>query len=130
MCAHEAICVPRFLAIFLKHPLWRLVLMWGFPSSDEWGLFSRSWEISFSFAFPDFTSTCGEQPFSQVKVWGDSGKIAIILRNLIHTKLLQMTKEPSMDNDRQQYIFMFVYIHCFNWISRLEIRLLSGFASI
>ena len=65
----------------------------------------------------------------QVKVWGDSAKI-IILRNLIHTKLLQMTKESSMDNDRQHYIFMYVYIHCFNWISRLEIRLLSGFASV
>ena len=32
---------------------------WGFPSSDEWGPFSRRWEIPFSFVFLDFTSTCG-----------------------------------------------------------------------
>ena len=67
MCAQEEICVPRLLAIFLRHPVSRLVLMWEFPSSDEWGPFSRRWEIPFSFVFLDFTSTCGEQPFSPTK---------------------------------------------------------------
>ena len=27
-----------------------------------------------------------------------------------------------MDNGVQHYIFMYVYIHCFNWISRLDLR--------
>ena len=54
----------------------------------------------------------------QVKVW--VGKITIIWRNLIHAKLCKWQKNPSMDNSLQHYIFMYVYIHCFNWIWRLE----------
>ena len=60
----------------------------------------------------------------QVKVWGDSEKITVIFRNLIHTKLLQITKEslneqwPSTQN--LYACVMYLCIHCFNWISRLE----------
>ena len=39
MCAQEAICVPRFLAIFLKHPVGRLVLCKDFPSLMNEGRF-------------------------------------------------------------------------------------------
>ena len=30
-------------------------------------VFSRRWEIPFSFVFLDFTFTCGEQPFGHTK---------------------------------------------------------------
>ena len=93
---------------------------------------------SISFVYLGFTSTCGEQPFGHTKSKASeyeqlilasnpgkslrrSGKITIIWRNLIHTKLLQMKKNPSMDSGRQHCIFMYVYIHCFNSnISGLE----------
>ena len=51
----------------------------------------------------------------------------------MHTKLLQMTKNPSMDNALQQYIVMYVCcIDYFNssiggWSIQ---RLSSGFASV
>ena len=57
VCTGGDLCSSFFFVILLKHPVWRLVLMWGFPPSDEWG------PIPFSFVFLDFTSTCGEQPF-------------------------------------------------------------------
>ena len=54
----------------------------------------------------------------QVKVWG--GKITIIWRNLIDAKLCGWQGNPSMEKGLQHCIFMYVYIHCFNWIWRLE----------
>ena len=57
----------------------------------------------------------------QVKVWGDSGKITIIWRNLIHTKFCKWQQNPSVDNGIQHCMYLCMYyIHCFNWISRLQ----------
>ena len=67
MCAQEAICVPRFLATFLRHPL-----KVGFDVRISLvcmheGRFPAGGRFHFSFVFLDFTSTCGEQRFSHTK---------------------------------------------------------------
>ena len=41
-CAQEVICVPRFLAIFLKHPVWRLV---SFPAGGRSHFLLSSWTL-------------------------------------------------------------------------------------
>ena len=63
MCAQEAIYVPRFFGNFSETACMQV----GFDVriSPVWWMraVSRRWEISVSFVFLDFTSTCGEQPF-------------------------------------------------------------------
>ena len=58
--------------------------------------------------------------FHPGKAWGDSGKITIFGEIWYILNFCKWQKNPSMDNGLQQYIFMYVYIHCFNRISRLE----------
>ena len=66
MCAQEASCVPRLLAIFLRHPV-----KVGFDvriSLILWirAVFSKV-EDSIFFVFLDFISVWEEQPFSHTK---------------------------------------------------------------
>ena len=96
-------------------------------------IFPQAGDSSF-FCLPRLYSTCGEQPFViqkakllnmnsklwlplQVKVRRDSGKITIIWRNLIHTKLLEMTK-GSLNGQRPSTLYLNVCIY--SLISRLE----------
>ena len=44
------------------------------------------------------------------QVKGDSGKIKIMWRNLIHTKLLQMTKESTAVNTISLFMYLFIVL--------------------
>ena len=120
------LCSP-FLSNFSETPCMkvdfdvRISLLWWMRAV------SRRWEIPFSFVFLDFTFTCGEQPFIVIQkakllnmTWGDSGKITIIWRNLIHTKLLQTTKE-SLNGQRPSTLYIYVCIYSFFWLNTIII---------
>ena len=44
------LCSPFFSNFSVKHPVWKLVLMWGFPQSDEWGPFPTCRRFHFRFS--------------------------------------------------------------------------------
>ena len=67
----------------------------------------------------------------QLEVWGHSEKIAIIWRNLIHTKLLQMTKEFVIGQRLSAlYIYVCIFIVLTEYQGWSIQRLWSGFASV
>ena len=53
MCAQETICVPHFFSNFSETPCMKV----------SFDVRISRWEITFSFIFQKFASTCEEQPF-------------------------------------------------------------------
>ena len=87
----------------------------------------RRWKIPFAFVFLDFTSTCGEQPFSHTKSKASECEQLILastpgkslrrfrkdnnhLEKFEHTELLQVTKK-SLSGQRLSTLYLYVCIY-------------------